>query len=318
MRITVFHAQGAQEAQPAHLNTLLASSLGTIWVDITGPSEEEVRILEEVFHVHPLAIEDTRNQRQRPKVEEYPDHLFLILSPIGEEQDGLVFRQLDVFVGRNFIVTVHPAREEVIEEVWNRIAHSTAPSVSAGYLAYLLLDVTVDGYFPILDRIEEEIEELEDVVLTRPSGESLSRLFRLKRMLLEVRRVVAPQRDMFNILTRRDLPFLNHDSLQFYLRDIYDHLLRIMDMLDTFRDIVTSAVELYMSAVSNRLNQVVNRLTVLTVIIGALAVITGFYGMNFERTWPPFGASWGVLFALGSMGIVTAILLVVFRCLGWY
>jgi magnesium transporter len=135
----------------------------------------------------------------------------------------------------------------------------------------------------------------------------------MKRTLLEIRKVVAPQRDMFNTLGRRDIAFVDHDRLQYYLRDVYDHLLRITDMVDTLRDFLTGAVDLYMSAVSNRLNQVVNRLTVLTVMIGSLSVITGFYGMNFERTWPPFGASWGVAFALGLMAAVIAVLMVVLR-----
>jgi magnesium transporter len=178
---------------------------------------------------------------------------------------------------------------------------------------YFLLDSVVDGYFPCLDAIGEQIDELEDELLEEPTPGVLRRLFAVKRALVEVRKVIGPQRDMFNTLTRRDLPFIPRDDLRYYLRDVYDHLLRVSDMLDTYRDLLTGGIDLYMTGVSNRLNRVVNRLTVFTVVIGALAVITGFYGMNFQHTWPPFMAPWGVPFALGFMAATVALLVVALR-----
>ncbi len=294
------------------LGVLLAAGR-PLWVDITGPSEEDVRVMREVFRFHPLAIEDTRNQRQRPKAEDYGDHLFLILNPVSWDGEGVVFRELDVFVGKGSVVTVHPGAEPTVEEVRHRIDAHADP----GRIVHALLDTVVNGYFPVLDTLGEAVDELEDLVVTAPQTEVLGQLFRLKRTLLEMRRVVGPQRDMMNVLTRHDLPYLDAEALRYHFRDVYDHLLRISDMLDTYRDLLTSTIDLYMSAVSNRLNQVVNRLTVFTVLIGVVAVITGFYGMNFEHTWPPFGAPWGVPFTLGVMVLVVGALLWAFRRAGW-
>jgi magnesium transporter len=287
---------------------------------MTGPTEEDVQAMRDIFHFHPLAIDDTRNQMQRPKVEEYEDHLFVILNPVSSNSGEQVsFRELDVFVGKNYVVTVHRSSEPVIDEVRKRVGNPIeVANVSAGYLLYVLVDIVVNSYFPILDGVGENIDELESVILAKPSRQALSNLFQLRKTLLELRRVVGPQRDMFNVLTRRDLPFVDQRLLQYYLRDVYDHLLRITDMVDTYRDALTSTVDLYMSAVSNRLNQIVNRLTVITIIIGMLGAVGGFYGMNFEHTWPPFSGSWSVLFALGLMAFMTGLFLLVFRKAGWY
>jgi magnesium transporter len=279
-----------------------------------------VQAMRDIFHFHPLAIDDTRNQMQRPKVEEYEDHLFVILNPVSSDSEKQVsFRELDVFVGKNYVVTVHRSSESVIDEVRKRVGNPIeVANVSAGYLLYVLVDIVVNSYFPILDGVGEDIDELESVILAKPSREALNNLFKLRKNLLELRRVVGPQRDMFNVLTRRDLPFVDQRLLQYYLRDVYDHLLRITDMVDTYRDALTSTVDLYMSAVSNRLNQIVNRLTVITIVIGMLGAVAGFYGMNFTHTWPPFSEPWSILFALGLMAFMTGLFLVIFRKTGWY
>lgn len=319
MNITLYDGETRQTITGDELRARLASEDGTLWVDLTGPSDEEVTLMRSTFHFHPLAIEDTRNYRQRPKVEAYPDVLFIILNPVALVTRQPEFRELDVFVGRNFVVTVHPADEPVIEEAQNRIDRSgAAPLISPGYLLYVLLDAVVDGYFPVLDAMEEEIENLGDQILTNPQRSALTRLFELKTSLVDMWRVVWPQREILNQLMDRSLGIIEQEPLRPYLHDVYDHLMWIADMVSTFRDTLTSIMDLYMSAVSYRLNIVVNRLTVFTVIIGVLTVIGGFYGMNFEHTWPPFAAGAGIPFVLAVMGCVTAGLLVVFRRLGWY
>jgi magnesium transporter len=320
LRITVFSQEGTYEKTPVELTQLLASNQWTVWTDMTGPTEEDVQAMRDIFHFHPLAIDDTRNQMQRPKVEEYGDYLFVILNPVSSDSEKQVsFRELDVFVGKNYVVTVHRSSESVIDDVRKRVGSPIeVANVSAGYLLYVLVDIVVNSYFPILDGVGENIDELESIILAKPSRQALNNLFQLRKTLLELRRVVGPQRDMFNVLTRRDLPFVDQRLLQYYLRDVYDHLLRITDMVDTYRDALTSTVDLYMSAVSNRLNQIVNRLTVITIVIGMLGAVGGFYGMNFVHTWPPFSEPWSVLFALGLMAFMTGLFLVVFRKAGWY
>lgn len=300
------------EADPAEIPRLLGDPAAVFWLDVTGPDDAEARLLLETFRFHPLAVEDTRNQRQRPKAEEFPEQLFLILNPPAGHEGRCSFRELDVFLGRRYVVTIHPEAEPVVELARQRLGRGPG-EVSAGHLVYVLLDLVVDQYFPILDGFQERIEGLEEALLERPAPERLRELFQMKRDLLDFRRVVAPQRDMFNLLTRRDLAFIDQAQLQFQLRDVYDHLLRIADMSDSFRDLLTGSIDLYMSAVSNRLNQVVNRLTVVTVLLGTIAAISGFYGMNFTHSWPPFDAPWGVPATLAMMGGVVSVTLFVLR-----
>ncbi|MBI5957810.1 MAG: magnesium/cobalt transporter CorA [Chloroflexi bacterium] len=319
MTVTVFFPEAAQITPDELSKRLSRADSGIHWVDITGPTDDDVRLMHDVFHFHPLAIEDTRNMRQRPKVEEYADYLFLILNPVGMQQDDTLFCELDVFVGSNYVVTVHKAAEPVIDEVQRRIERGAAVlPMTASYLLYLLIDAVVDSYFPVLDTLEESIEELGDRVLTNPDHSLLNRLFVLKKTLVDMWRVVWPQREMINSLRSQNPKLFDYETLQHYMRDVFDHLMWIADMVSTFRDTLTGTMDLYMSAVSNRLNKVVNRLTVITVIIGVMTVIGGFYGMNFEHTWPPFSSSLGVPFVLFLMGGAMVALLVTFKRLKYY
>lgn len=304
MKLYVLNMQnGFELAESSDLAALLASPETIFWADMEGPSQEALRVMREEFQFHPLAIEDTTNQRQRPKVEEYGEVLFTIVNTVEHRDSTLVFRELDVFLGPNYIVTIHSQQEAVISHVMNRCQNRLryGQRVSLGYLLYALVDAVVDSYFPVLDSIGDDIETMSESILERPRKETLERLFRLKRTLAEMWRVAGQQRDMFSLITREDSRLIEDESLRYYLRDVYDHLLRISDTVNTFRDALSNVVDLYMSAVSNKLNIVVQRLTVVTVGIGVLTVISGFYGMNFEQTLPTFDTVWGVPFVLVLM-----------------
>lgn len=306
------------ESDLAGLPDLLAA--GTlVWVDITGPSEPGVAVMRDVFHFHPLAIEDTFNQRQRPKLEAYPDLLFMILNTLDTARDSLRIEELDVFLGPNYLVTVHGDPEPVITELRQRLARM-APKLtaSANHLFYALIDVVVDRYFPVMDQIEEEIEALGDAILVAPTQDRLNRLFDLKRELIDLWRVTWPQRDVLNRLGHYNAAFLQETDLAYYMRDVTDHLMWIADMVNTLRDTLTSMMDLYMSATSNRLNVVVNRLTVFAVILGLMTLVGGFYGMNFLHTWPPFEAPWGVPVVILGMVVLIVATLAYFRRRGWY
>lgn len=310
---------GWRPVAEAEIADLLRAPSGTLWVDIVGPDEAGIALMRDVFGFHPLAIEDTRNQHQRPKLEEYADYLFLILNPVREDSGDADFTELDVFVGRNFVVTVRTADEPVIAETRTRLERlGHAPDLTPSLLLYTLLDATVDTYFPLLDTLEEEIETLSNSVLERPRQQALNRLFQLKNTLIDMWRVVWPQREILSNLTHHNYAFVDQAAIGPFLRDVSDHLMWIADMVTTFRDTLTGVIDLYMSAVSNRLNTVVNRLTVFTVMIGLLTVISGFYGMNFAQTWPPFSAEWGVPFVLALMIGITVGLLALFRRLRWF
>lgn len=304
MKVYILKApSGFELTESPDIAALLASPETMFWVDMEGPTPEGIRLMREVFRFHHLAIEDTTNQRQRPKVEEYGDTLFTIVNTVELKDAELTFRELDVFLGRNYLVTIHAQQEPVIGHVLERCNNRLlyGQKVTIGYVLYALVDTVVDSYFPVLDIVGDDIETMSEMILERPQRETLERLFRLKRTLAEMWRVAGQQRDMFSLLTHENSYLIQEESLRYYLRDVYDHLLRISDTVNTFRDTLSNAVDLYMSAVSNKLNIVVQRLTVVTVGIGVLTVIGGFYGMNFETTWPPFSADWGVPFVLVLM-----------------
>lgn len=312
MDIKVFTKGAVRAGEISEIAALLKSETEIFWVDIFNCTDAEAGILRDIFKFHPLAIEDTRNHRQRPKIEEYPGYLFLIINSITvfntpetqntdtEVYNDLSFREIDLFVGRNYVVSVHNLQESTIDEVKRRFdILGPTFNFTTSYLLYTLLDVVVDQYFPIMDMFEEEIGNLEDTILVNPDQKHLNRLFELKHMMLHMWRVVWPERDMLSTLAQPHiLNFTEQNNNQYYLRDVADHLLWIADMLSTYRDTLSTVIDLYMSSVSNRLNHNVQRLTILTLVIGILTVVSGFYGMNFTHTWPPFESPYGVPFVL--------------------
>lgn len=329
MRITLFKDGKTTPATTEQLPQLIAAQDSTFWLDIVECDDDEARLLRDVFHFHPLAIEDTRNHRQRPKIEEYEHYLFIIINSVSiidshtdEPRSAastiyhdLDFREINLFIGQNYVVSIHNGDDRLIEEARRRVLSAASVNpITVSYLTYLLIDTVIDAYFPVMDMFEEEIGDLEDTILARPNQDSLTRLFELKHMLLHMWRVVWPQRDILSNLSQPHiLTYADQNTAQYYLRDATDHLLWIADMINTYRDTLTTVIDLYMSSVSNRLNQVINRLTILTLVIGLLTVISGFYGMNFVSTWPPFESPFGVPFVLMFMGLGVGALIVILR-----
>jgi magnesium transporter len=319
LTITVYGPAGPRVASRDELAALLGGEDGQwVWADIVAPTDDDAELLEKQFGFHRLAIEDTRNQRQRPKIQDYGDHVFLIVNPIEKSEASVAFRELDIFIADNRLVTVHAGDEPVITAARRRVAGAgPAHPPTPGYALYAIVDIAVDGYFPVLDEIGADVDDVEEKVLDSPDRSLLAQLFKMKRDLIAMRKVIGPQRDMFNTLMRHDLDFLDSESLQYQLRDVYDHLLRATDILDTTRDLLSNIIDLYLSAVSYQLNKVVNRLTALTMIIGVLAVITGFFGMNLPLPWPSREASSATMPILALMAASVAGLLGLFRFLRW-
>lgn len=311
VRITVFQESKFYDIQASQLTATLQEQDKIIWVDMVRPNEEDYRILTSVFKFHPLAIEDTRNTLQRPKVDEYVGYLFILMNTIQYSNGQARFEEIDVFLGTNYIVTIRTRRDRLIEQMRARLCEDGMRVFipTTGYLMYVLSDVVVDSYFGAVDQIGEQIDTFEEQIVNDPHDNMLQDVFRLKRTLTEVWRVVSQQRDMFSVLLHRD-KYVDSKTLGIYFSDVYDHVLRITDNVNAYRDISTSLVELFMSATSNRLNKVVNRLAIVTIIIGIATVISGFYGMNFERTWPDFSTPWGVPYVVGAI-VVSSILAVI-------
>jgi len=320
MQILQYVGDRAIALPPEALADALARQEGTLWVDMTGPTAEDQRVLAEVFKFHPLAIEDTLKQAQRPKLEEYEGYFFMTLHAVqatAQRGTSVSLQEIDLFCAPRYIVTVHPHPVPALEEARARLGRAAGGQrVHADYVLYAIVDSAVDTYFPIIDRLDASLDRLEDHLFRRPTPRALDQLFHIKRSLLYLRRVSTPLRDIFNVLTHHDSELVRPQTLVYY-RDVYDHLLRITDLVDTHRDLLTGAMEIYLTVISNRLNEVVKVLTVVTALLGAGAVITGFYGMNFERTFPPFAWRGGALAAVLLILATWTAAFMVFRRLRW-
>ncbi len=318
MHITHYIHHEQRELAANDVRAVLAQDDGVVWIDLTISDAANMAFLTENFAFHPLSIEDMYHQQQRPKAEEYADHLFIILNPIQPTPSELMFRELDVFVGKNYVITAHMnSAEPVIDEARRRLEpQRTGLPLSSTYVLYVIFDTVLDGYLPVLEALEEQIEQLGSDALSHPDRDILNRIFAIKRMTNQFWWVVWPQQDIINVLTNHGLVFMDEKSL-YYLRNVSDHLARIMNSLQVERDTVTSLINVYMSSVSNQLNYGVSRLTILTVGVGIIAVFSGFYGMNFLHTWPPFDAPWGVPVVLLMMLVTAVIAFAVLRWKKW-
>lgn len=315
MRILVYHQQTIQEIPLTELPKQLADKAGVVWVDLDLHEEADIKVLHEQFTFHHLALEDVHHRNQRPKAEEFDDHLFIILNPIQSLKSLELFHECDVFVGKNYLVTVHQGREPMIEEAQKRLERHRPLASQASYLLYILMDTIVDAYIPVIEQLEEELDVLSEETLHKPNREILGKIHQIKRRVNEIWWVVFPQQDVIHVITHHDTFF--DERLEYYLRDVSDHLTRIMTTLQSQRDTVSGLINLYMSSVSNQLNYAVGRLTLFTIGIGIFAVYSGFYGMNFTTTFPPFEADWGVPFVLLLMVLSTVLAFMIMRWRDW-
>jgi magnesium transporter len=318
---TIFYTPRAfrDTTAPSLIETLKTDSR-VVWVNLEQPTETDLTKLSDVFGFHPLALEDTITQDQRPKAEEYPDHLFIVLKPMTVDTDDYKFREMEVFVGRNYLVTVHSDGEPVIQQTQKRLdIHQERGSFSstATQILYTLLDVVVDDYRQGLDQLEDEIENLTAQILIQPTQNIVNRMFELRAIFNNMARMILPQRDILNALAHHDLVFIRQDS-QYYLRDVSDHLNQVIDQVRLGQDNLNALMNLYASSVSNQLNQHVNRLTVFATIIGVFAVFTGFFGMNFEQTWPGWSEPLAIPMVLVMILVTVGLFLAFLRWRRWY
>jgi magnesium transporter len=288
------------------------------WIDLQGLGDlSVVRRIGELFSIHPLALEDAVNNPTRSKSEPYDAHHLIVtrMAHFGE-MDEIVIEQVTIFVGKKWVITVQERYGDVFDPVRQRT--KTAPLMlrhGIDYLAYALLDTTIDGFFPVLEAVGDEIEELEERLIEDPTHALVRRIYDVRRHLIDLRRAIWPQRDSVSALIRDESAFFTHD-VRMFLRDTYDHAVQITDVVESYRDLATSLMELYLSSVSQRTNQVMQLLTVITSIFIPLSFIAGVYGMNFEYM-PELHARWGYPVALGGMIAVGLGLGVYFWRRGW-
>jgi magnesium transporter len=294
-----------------------AHKLG-LWLDIEQPDADDYRLLEETFKFHPLTIEDIQHQNQRPKVDEYPDYNFAVIFQADWLGDDVAFREHHLFVGPHYLISVHIEPSPVLDALQERIAKS--PALTKGqpaFLTYLVIDALVDATFPVLERVDETVDQMEDDIVTKASPGSLDRIYHLKHSVTELRRYLGAQRDVFQRLITHGI-HLQQQDMTLYYRDVYDHIVRQYETVDSLRDLLTSAMDVYLSTVSNRLNQTTKALTVIASLFLPLSFLTGFYGMNFVYLTQVLETPY-LAFAVGvgTMLIATAIQLYLFRRRGW-
>ncbi len=304
------------------LKDALADDKGLLWVSLENPSTGEFQsILADLFHFHPLAIEDCQSTGfQTPKVDDYGEYLFIVVLGLSFDQtkSELVTEEFDLFLGKNYVVTnFNTARMPAVEKLKQRLKRDERLLTNgADSLCHALIDIIVDDYSEPLEILESELEVLEDSVLSKPQAETLEKILHLKHSIMAVRRVVAPQREIINHLSRDEYPLIDLQS-RLYFRDIYDHLVRVYDWVDILRDMATNALEVYLNATSLRLNEVMKALTIVSTIFLPLAFVAGVYGMNFhfmpEITW-----KWGYPMAWVIFLTITIGMLAFFRRRRWF
>jgi magnesium transporter len=310
-----------RDLSPTDINKALGEPGGIIWIDLDTTCRAHIAILEHVCKFHPLTIEDTLNPNSRVKLDEYPDYLFMIIRGVRffettDDPYDLETFNLNFYLGRRFLVTVHAGPSAAVDAVADKIAR-TPELMSRGVdrIAHAVMDSAIDAYFPLLDQLDEFVDSLEHRVFGDFDQGSLRDIFAVKRTVLSLRRHLAPQREVFNALSNRPTPLLQPES-QVYFRDIYDHVLRINDSIDTYRDLLSSTLDSYLSQVSNRLGNVTKGLSIFATVTLPFVIVSGMWGMNF-RDIPLSGHPHGFWILLGVQ-ILIGLLLVGFLRLRRY
>jgi magnesium transporter len=290
------------------------------WINIHGLAE--VKIIEEIgrqFNLHPLVLEDILSPNQRPKLEDYGNYFFVVMKELvwNKEENEFDFEQISLVLGENYVISFQERETNLFNPIYERIQvpKGRVRLMKADYLFYVLLDIIIDNYFIVLEKLGEEIENMEDNLIKNPEPETLQLVYRLKRSALELRKSIWPIREVINKLQREQSKLIS-DELQIYLRDIYDHIFRISDLLENYRDIIFGMLDMYLSSVSNRMNDIMKVLTIISTVFIPLSFLAGFYGMNF-RYMPEFSQPFAYPILILVMIILAFIMVYYFKRKRW-
>lgn len=304
----------------ADLPELLKDQTAVIWVDMESPTEADEHVLLDVFKFHPLTVEDCRENRHYPKVEEFDGYLYFIVHGVRAETSPERFNtiELDGFLGTNYVITYHHDHFRSIDNVQQQL-HTTPVACQRGasFLLHQILDQVVDYYSPVLDDFDDRIDRLEQDIfnLKQPNNKILAEIMDLKRSVLRLRRISVKQMDILHRMHRGEFPLIAEDMRPFY-RDVYDHLVRVVDLSESYRDLISGSLEAYLSVVSNRLNEIMKVLTIFSAIMLPLTFIAGVYGMNFDNM-PELHSRYGYYATWVIMIGVAVAMLIFFKNLGW-
>ncbi|HEX6189923.1 MAG TPA: magnesium/cobalt transporter CorA [Pyrinomonadaceae bacterium] len=323
MEIFVYR-EGAEQVESGftagQLSELLKDEKAVIWIDMEAPTEADEQLLLELFHFHPLTLEDCRETRNYPKVEEFPGYLYFIVHGVRADTSPDHFNtiELDAFLGPNYVITYHHEMFRSINNV-KKLVTTTPIACQRGpaFLLHQILDQIVDFYSPVLDDFDERIAKLEDDIFTlrRPNQAILEEIMDLKRGVLRLRRISARQMEVILRTSRGEFALIPAPMLPFY-RDIHDHIIRITDLAESYRDLISGSLDAYMSVVGNRMNEIMKVLTIFSAIMLPLTFIAGVYGMNFENM-PELTTRFGYFVVLTIMVFVAIGMLLLFWARGW-
>jgi len=291
------------------------------WIDVSGVHRESViEDLGSHFKVHPLVLEDVLHTNQRPKVEDYESHLFIVLKMLRyDDRSGKVgTEQISLILGSDFLLSFRERKDELFDSIRARMRVAAGRLRTSGidYLAYCLIDLVVDHYFDVLEKLSERIELLEEGLVTAPSPDMLRGIHKLKRELLTVRKSIWPIREVLNRLTGGESPLIRHPT-EIYFRDVFDHAIHAVDALETFREMVSGMLDIYLSSISNKTNEIMKVLTIIATIFIPLTFLAGWYGMNFKYM-PELNSPWGYPAVLLAAVAAVVIMLVFFRRKKWF
>jgi len=297
-----------KDLSAGEIKNAFESKRGLLWVDIVETTEEDGSFLERSFNFHHLAIEDCVSPLiHPPKIDDFGDYLFIVVHGINHaaETDIVETAELALFLGNHFVVSNHNFPLYSVEFIRRLVEDDGRPMKrEADFLTHALVDALVDNVLPTIDKMDEEADEIEEETIRRPQQSTMEAILKLKRSTLRIHRVMAPQREVLNRLSRREFPLIREEALIFY-RDIYDHVVRIEDLNQTLRDRADNALTTYLSSVANRQNETMRILSMVATIFLPLALIAGIYGMNFENM-PELKSPWGYFAVLGFMGVAIA------------
>jgi magnesium transporter len=297
---------------------------GLLWVDFQGtsPDTDEI-IFREIFHFHPLAVDDALQESHVPKVDDWEDYLYIVLHAVTFDlTDGphLDTQELDIFLGSNYVVTHHDEPIQSLDRVWNAIQRDERYLRNgADHLLYRLVDEVVAGYMPVVEAMDDAIDHIEDQVFQGASSQVLNQIFSLKRAVVTLRRIISPERETLNKLARDSYGVIDERD-RIYFRDVYDHLVRLVDITEGIRDLIGGVLDTYLSAINNRMNEIMKTLTVITTLFMPLTFITGFFGMNFFAARIPYVAwtePYAFYFSLGLMVLTPMVMYLYMRSRKW-
>jgi magnesium transporter len=293
---------------------------GFVWIDLEDPTDEDLAKLAKLIALHPLTVEDARTFRQRPKIEEYDGYMFMVVFGVDfdTESGGPLLREVHLIISGDHVITIHRRPLASLADLRRR--YDDQPIRSEQFLVYKVLDAVVGTFVPVLSRTDDDIDEVEQQVIDNPTSEDLQRIFSLKRDLVAMRRVVSPMRDMFarNADRIAELPGLDTDD-RLYFRDLYDGLIRISELVDSYRDLLSGATDMYLSTVANKQGEVNKQLTIIATIFLPLSFLTGFFGQNFSYlTNHLINATWTFwVFGIGLLVVSVIGFGIFFRRKGW-